>query len=234
MENESEIFAYLLIALAVIFGFVRAFFDIKHERESSRQVEKAEAEAFMDDSHELEHKLNNLKKRSGTATQDAITESLILEAQRTLSMGRLFNVYSKQSDKYQLQTRSRATWSFFLAIIAMIAGLGFVFWGGMLMLDAEDQEIQLAAGGIISVIGGAVSAFITKTFLDVHKLSLTQLNRYFRQPVINGHIMMAQRLAEEIGDEDSRKIAYESLIKSVTKLIGSPFTSPDPDEDAGR
>ena len=45
---------------------------------------------------------------------------------------------------------------------------------------------------MIAAIGGAISAYITKTFLDVHKVSLQQLNRYFAQPVINDHILMAQ------------------------------------------
>ena len=108
---------------------------------------------------------------------------------------RLFNLYSKQIEKYQQQIRSRAAISFMFAIFSMIAGLGFVIWGGTVLLTAK-ETIVIAAGGILAAIGGGVGGYITKTFLDVHKLSLNQLNRYFKQPVINDHILMAQRMAK--------------------------------------
>ena len=66
-------------------------------------------------------------------------------------------------------------------------------------------ENHVTAGASISAIGGGISAFITKTFLDVHKLSLTQLNGEFRQPVLNDNILMAQRLSDEVDDQDVRK-----------------------------
>ena len=143
---------------------------------------------------------------------------LIEESRTSLEMAGLSNLYSTQIQKYQQQTRSRATWSFLFAILAMSAGLAFVFWGGTIILRGTDA-IQLAAGGTISAIGGGVSAFIVKTFLDVHRMSLDQLNHYFRQPVINDHILMAQRLAEEVGDDASRKKAYELIIPSISHLI---------------
>ena len=78
---------------------------------------------------------------------------------------------------------------------------------------------NIAAGSAISAIGGGISAYITKTFLDVHKTSLNQLNRYFRQPVINEHILTAQRLADYLEDKPSRLKAYKSIISRVTGLI---------------
>ncbi|WP_353572385.1 hypothetical protein [Candidatus Albibeggiatoa sp. nov. BB20] len=123
-------------------------------------------------------------------------------------------------EKYQQETRSRATWSFIFAIISMSFGFGFVIWGGSVLLTAK-EPIVLAAGGLLSTVGGAVSGFITKTFLDVHKLSLKQLNRYFQQPVINDHILMVQRLADDSRDEEIRKKAYDKIIDSITKLIDS-------------
>ncbi len=102
----------------------------------------------------------------------------------------------------------------------MSFGFGFVIWGGSVLLTAK-EPIVLAAGGLLSTVGGAVSGFITKTFLDVHKLSLKQLNRYFQQPVINDHILMVQRLADDSRDEEIRKKAYDKIIDSITKLIDS-------------
>jgi len=84
---------------------------------------------------------------------------------------------------------------------------------------SESGADHVAAGAAISAIGGGISAYITKTFLDVHKLSLTQLNRYFREPVINDHVLMAQRLADDVDNEEFRRQSYEILIQSITGLI---------------
>ncbi|WP_197477824.1 MULTISPECIES: hypothetical protein [unclassified Marinomonas] len=90
--------------------------------------------------------------------------------------------------------------------------------GGAFILNDTGTD-NVAAGAAISAIGGGISAYITKTFLDVHKLSLTQLNKYFKQPVINDNILMAQRLADEVDDIEVRKESYKSIISSITGLI---------------
>ena len=132
---------------------------------------------------------------------------------------RLFNLYSKQIERYQQQTRSRATWSFAFAIIAMTAGFVSIVWGARSMLG-DAATSQMVAGGAVASLGAAASAYITKTFLDVHRLSLAQLNHYFQQPVINEHILMAQRLADHLGDQNARLEAYRLIIRQVATLIG--------------
>ena len=140
------------------------------------------------------------------------------ESKDGIKIERLFDLYSKQIEKYQQETRTRATFSFFFAILSMSAGMGFMFWGGSFIL-ADPSANHVAAGAAISAIGGGISAYITTTFLDVHKLSLNQLNRYFTQPVINDHIVMAQRLAEDVKDDEVRKKSYEKIVSSITALI---------------
>ena len=141
-----------------------------------------------------------------------------ISSENSISNANLFNLYSKQIEKYQQQTRFRASLSFAFAIFSMLAGLTFIFWGGTVILRGPGWE-NTAAGSAISAIGGSISAYITKTFLDIHKLSLHQLNRYFKQPVLNDHIIMAQRLADVLQNDSAKQKAYELIIASVTKLI---------------
>src|ERR1700674_478926 len=96
----------------------------------------------------------------------------------------------------------------------MLAGLAFVCWGAHNIIGRE-----ILGGASIAGIGGTLSAFITKTFLNVHKLSLGQLNRYFRQPVINANIISAQRLADQLNSQDLKEGAYLEIIDSVVRLI---------------
>jgi hypothetical protein len=153
-----------------------------------------------------------------------VIESLLRESRGTITQGRLFSLYSRQIEKYQKETQSRAGWSFVFSIFAMVAGLGFVFWGGSQIVSQSGWK-HVAAGSAISTIGGAVSAYITKTFLDVHKVSLSQLNRYFKQPVVNELILTAQRLADDLGRGEERKEAYQSIIGSIVTLIQADMDS---------
>jgi hypothetical protein len=146
-----------------------------------------------------------------------------------LALASLFDVYSKQIDKYQAQTQSRATWSFLCAVVSMIAGIVFLICSGWAIMHLGDKDpggtsaIQqhVLPGSIISVIGGAMTAFITKTFLDIHRTSLVQLNHYFKQPVLSSHMLSAQRLADLLVRRDLRETMYEELIRQVIALIAA-------------
>jgi hypothetical protein len=98
----------------------------------------------------------------------------------------------------------------------MGAGLGVLIWGGFNIVSGDTQH--LISGSIVATIGGALSGYITKTFLDVHRLSLLQLNHYFRQPVLNSQILNAQRLADLLNGE-ARQRALESIVARVCDLI---------------
>ncbi len=207
--TASELGDLLPIALGILaflFASIQQLLENLQRRKASAALRDAEQQAF---SAASEPRMRSLDAAAlPPASSGAIPAS------------HLFNLYSKQIEMYQQETRARASWSFICAIVAMFAGFGFVFWGGSLLLHAG-ETIVLAAGGLLAGVGGAVSAYITSTFLDVHKLSLAQLNHYFQQPVLNDHILMAQRLADESGDPATRLKAYEQTIASVNALIDS-------------
>jgi hypothetical protein len=110
-----------------------------------------------------------------------------------------------------------------LAVFSMMAGLGILVWGGWTIVNDPNH---VAAGSVIAAIGGAMSAYITKTFLDVHKLSLRQLNHYFKQPVLNAHILTAQRLTEQLDDKEAKRKALEGIIKRVADLVTAEQAQP--------
>ncbi|MCI5151200.1 MAG: hypothetical protein D3916_17760 [Candidatus Electrothrix sp. MAN1_4] len=213
--------AVVIVAAAAAAGVAAMLSEFFASYEANEKVQEAERKAYEIEPEEINKTISSLyKSQEGLKEQADSIKTIIQESQNVIEMGRLFNLYSKQIEKYQIETRSRATWSFIFAILSMCAGMGFIFWGGQFILSTDGAN-HVAAGAAISAIGGGISAFITKTFLDVHKLSLTQLNRYFTQPVINDHIVMAQRLAEDVNDDEVRKKSYEKIVSSVTALIDS-------------
>lgn len=207
-----------VMVLFLIGSVVKWLRDNTQFKEMSQRIQEAEDKAF----NSLEKASHGRVSKSAERLEmlgDLSFSQEIPEAQTEVAQHHLLSVYTNQIKKYQEETRSRAVWSFSFAIIAMFAGIVFVFWGGIFILSEQSSEATIA-GSVLSAIGGAVSAYITKTFLEVHKLSIQQLNRYFRQPVINEHIIMAQRLADGLEDTQARQTAYQDIIKSVLQLIG--------------
>ncbi|WP_397452539.1 hypothetical protein [Pseudomonas sp. NA-150] len=193
--------------------------DFFKSRAARSLVLQAEKDAFHVSPEDLEADTEKLKHSSETLDQRANDiNDLIKKNRDLLQAGRLFDLYNKQIEKYQTETQARAGWSFMFAIISMVAGLGFIVLGGIHVLTNPGWE-HVAAAATISGIGGAVAAFITKTFLDVHRLSLSQLNHYFRQPVVNAHVLTGQRLADQIDDPSLRQQAYQQLLMQVASLI---------------
>lgn len=223
-----EKFEVIVIAgtmLATLATYIAQYLEAKKRQKSAVDaVREAEKQAFFTPEKDIDAKINkiiNSQKNLDLKAEklDELVKVIAKEREAT-SVNKLFNLYNKQIEQYQQETRSRATLSFTFAIIAMLAGFAFVIWGGSVLLTAS-EAIALASGGILATVGGIVSGYIAKTFLGVHKLSLVQLNHYFQQPVINDHILMAQRLADDSDDPDTKKASYSLIIESITKLIDS-------------
>jgi uncharacterized integral membrane protein len=160
----------------------------------------------------------------GSPNQAIYTHADLAQASlhQSQTVAALFDLYNKQIDRYQTLTQNRAALSFLFAIGAMAVGLLFVFYGGYLATHPKDpnQWAPATVGALLSGMGGAISTYISKTFLDVHRLSLLQLNHYFQQPVINSHVLVAQRIADAMdGMGENRKEAYVKILDSVVQLI---------------
>ena len=219
--------ATIRMSLEIVFGFVGAvsaviklLLDRTRTEQAQTRLNEAEQDAFKSVPESLDQRTQNLlRSQTDLEARAGDVARLLEESRSAVQMGSLFNLYSKQIEKYQTQTQARASWSFIFALVAMIAGLGLVVWGGSHIIAGGGWE-HVAAGSIISITGGAVSAFITKTFLDVHRMSLLQLNHYFRQPVLNTNILTAQRLADQLPEADKQK-AYAEIIGKIAALISA-------------
>jgi len=213
MLSES-IPVLIAVVAATVSIITKAATDLYTTWRATKRVLQAEKEAFKT---APERDLVKAEEIDPSATG----KFRIRDHRDALQIGNLFDLYNKQMERYQTETIARAGWSFIFAIIAMVAGLGFVVAGGAYGLAASGWE-HVGAATAISGIGGGVSAFITKTFLDVHRLSLTQLNHYFRQPVLNSHVLTAQRIADQMMDRPTRDRCYQEILTAVVALISEP------------
>jgi hypothetical protein len=218
----------IIVALAI---GLRTIFDVFASRGAELRLTEAQRRAF-----EVQNSTPVQVLEIGPGSEDAksLGRGGVGQKALVLNVASLFDLYSKQIDKYQAQTQSRATMSFLCAVASKVAGIALLIWGGWAIVhplnnqtgDGTLVDSHLLPGSVISVIGGAMSAFITKTFLDIHRTSLLQLNHYFKRPVLNSHILSVQRLSELIWSQDVKEKVYQDLIKEVIALIALEQAQP--------
>jgi hypothetical protein len=221
IQNVTGYTALGSVAVITLAIGVRAISDATAIRGADKRFAQAQSRAFEAFNPTLESSSKGQAKEHSVKTSD--------KPSTVLALASLFDVYSKQIDKYQAQTQSRATWSFLCAVVSMIAGIVFLICGGWEIMRLVDKapdgtgaiQGHVLPGSIISVMGGAMTAFITKTFLDIHRTSLVQLNHYFKQPVLSSHILSAQRLADLMAKDNLKERMYEELIRQVIALIAA-------------
>lgn len=125
---------------------------------------------------------------------------------------------NKQIEQFEKSAKRRASFSFYTAFVAMFCGFAFIFWGGQHILRQMTWD-HIAAGSAIASIGGSISAFIAKTFLKIHRLSIQELNRYSGLHVITGHVLRAQMIADKLSNSAARQKAYREIIACLLSLI---------------
>ncbi|WP_197477823.1 MULTISPECIES: hypothetical protein [unclassified Marinomonas] len=132
MMIESLADKPLVVVVMAITVILKLILDYFKSKSNSEKVEKAEKAAFDLSTSPLSSEISQLKDEHDTlkvATEQA--KKVVEDHQNVLVMSRLFNLYSKQIEKYQQETRTRASWSFVFAIVSMFLGMGFIFWVGL-------------------------------------------------------------------------------------------------------
>ena len=115
--------------------------------------------------------------------------------------------------RIQKETRVRAKLSFYGAIVSAL--LGFLLIGvGIVLL----WQGNLASGSLISLVGSAISAFITKTFLRIHEISLQQLNR-FSMPALTEILSVVEKTIESLKDPNRRDEARVAAIEAFLRVL---------------
>lgn len=222
--GDSDLMTKIItgIIMTCIFGVVvvRVLFDVRAENANKIKLEAAESAAMLING--ISERIEEIKKIDADEyAKDNLMwklDTFIEQHVDTINLQSMLKNNYLQLNHYQQQTRSRASWSFIFAIIAMLAGLGFLFWGGAILFSQSQWE-HIVSGSALSTIGGGVSAYISSTFLKVHKGELKQLNHYFRQPVLRSYALMAVYFAELIDDEELRKKSYEKTINKMIELM---------------
>ncbi len=209
---------YLVVLLPIIIMLIKNLIDFFINRSTDKSLDEAKAKAFQVFDQSYVDKLSKIKKSHDSLEEKSTElENLIKENENRLKISNLLNFYNEQIKIYQKNTQSRASWSFTFAIIAMFFGLFFIILGSILVINKSNTG-EIIALTSLATLGGAISGYIAKTFLDVHKTSLNQLNRYFKEPLINQYILKSQLLTEELESEEKKQL-ISKLFDITTDIV---------------
>jgi hypothetical protein len=100
------------------------------------------------------------------------------------------------------RSSQRAMWTGFAWLILCFSA-GFIF---------PNPGAPLLIGSLAAT-GGALAAFLGRTYLRVYERSLQQLNQYFNQPLLNSYYLNAERLIDELSPDKKDEFLGTLLVK---------------------
>ncbi|MFC1435988.1 hypothetical protein ACEZDB_35685 [Streptacidiphilus sp. N1-3] len=132
--------------------------------------------------------------------QAKVAEQHLAELKTVTPLATLLELNQAQIDEYHRIATDQADRSFRSSQRAMGLGLLVVvgcFAGGIYLHTGQAKVFM----GAIAVVGSALSAYLNRTYLHMYGQTLSQLNRYFEQPVLTGYYLTAERLAQGLSDD---------------------------------
>jgi MFS family permease len=148
--------------------------------------------------------------------QEAV-DTAIGEVQGSGDLLGLMNANRKQMDAYDSLARSQASFSYRTSQIAMGVGLALIVSGVIIVILADKSSTKYAAA-IITAVGGATGAYLSRTFLAVQRDAAVQMNFYFEQPLIQSYLLAAERLLEKV-PENRKSEALETIITAALSRV---------------
>jgi hypothetical protein len=111
---------------------------------------------------------------------------------------------------YQRLTQKQATSSYRLAQFAILAGLLLLLGGVAVTVRASGTTTQLVVGGL-SALGTTISAYVGATSIRVYNRTLSQMNFYYAQPLVQSYVLQAERLSQSLSRE-RKDVVLEKII----------------------
>lgn len=144
----------------------------------------------------------------------------------------LIQANRRQMSAYDVLAQAQAKTAFRNSQFAMAAGLLVLVAGAVVAIAAPEVSTKIATASL-TAIGGALSGYIAKTFLESYSNAVTQLNFYFQQPLITSYLLTAQRLIDEL-TADKRDAALDETIARINDTLVRPWNVSGSDAKAAK
>jgi len=129
--------------------------------------------------------------------------------------------------KYHDLSTGQARNAFRAAQIVMLASAVILVAAcAMSLLGDAPTGIGIAAVG---ALGSAIGGYVASTFLRSYEVSVRQAEAYFREPMVAGYLLAAERIARDVmekdGESDRLSMVIRGFLDSAVELARNQSTS---------
>lgn len=136
---------------------------------------------------------------------------------RDLDLQNLIQINRQQMKVYQEIATKHAKLASRSCQIAISCGFLILVAGAIIALEVATDPAAKIVVGSLAVIGSAVTTFISKTFFEAQKLAMSQLNLYYRQPLVTSYLLQAERLTNRLEKASQR----EKITSVVDRMLAA-------------
>ncbi|MFI5867663.1 hypothetical protein [Streptomyces sp. NPDC051546] len=161
--------------------------------------------------------------QAATERQQIEHEQRLTELKTVTPLATLLELNQSQIDEYHRIATDQADRSFRSSQRAMAIGLIIIISCCAAGLYFQNAQVKIFVGSIAAVAAG-LSAFLNRTYLQMYGQTLSQLNRYFEQPVLTGYYLTAERLAQGLKDDpesEMRRRIIDQVLQASAKMNGT-------------
>lgn len=152
--------------------------------------------------------------------QKEIDAQKLADLKTVTPLATLLELNQSQIDEYHRIATDQADRSFRSSQRAMALGLLVIvgcFAAGLYFANGQTKVFVAAIAGVAA----ALSAFLNRTYLQMYGQTLSQLNRYFEQPVLTGYYLTAERLAQDLGEDpesEMRRRIIDQVLEASARM----------------
>jgi hypothetical protein len=131
-------------------------------------------------------------------------------------VAKLLEVSRSDMETYRILSQDQARGSYIMSQVSSAIG-GLILVAGAvaaILISGTTNKVAVAS---LTALGGALSGYISRTFLRVYERSLLQLNFFFQVPLVSNYVLTAERLTTKMS-KDQRDKSYENVIATVLDI----------------
>lgn len=154
-------------------------------------------------------------------SQEAALNAAGEQVARKMSLESLHDYNRLLLDDYHNIATDQATASFRSSRRAMLGGFIWLlacFSAAVWQVTAPGSQVLL---GALAAVGGALSGYLSRTYLRVYERTLVQLNQYYRQPLLNSYLLSAERILRDVNEPDLKAAMYGRLLTQIITSAGA-------------
>jgi hypothetical protein len=145
------------------------------------------------------------------ALQEASNDAIDRLEDENVSLANFLRYERSETEKWQVQARGRARWSFAASLVAMSVGLGLLSLGVYHAIYDADPVTKVVVAALTAV-GATLSSYISHTFMKTQKQIEDRLPLYYYHPATAHYLWSAALLAQEVAPDASKHDIFKPII----------------------